>query len=608
MNPASKREACRLGLILLALALGLRLALLSAYPVLPFGDSYTRLVDPTRLVIPPWLPGYQATLALTSIVSFDPFAFRGMTTVQGALAAGLAAGFAARRWGVGAGWTVGLGVALLPSFVLPSIALYQEPLFLVLAVAGVGLLAEGSVAALAGAALLALACTVRYEGWPLAGIAGAWLVATGMQRRSGHRVLAGGLAVSGIVACLVGLPDVAAGGLSQLDVGATTGRLLGRLEILGRLLRDTGSWSLLLPAAWGLFTTGGRGLALVLLGNVTWLAVLDPYSPPDNPRQLAIPLLLLCGMAGTVATSRLRALGIVTLGLLPALLAWPRALEGYGEAMPTVIHEVARALDGKVGADDRVLVLAQGMRDWPALDPVECEALDVLLGKGPGVVVCDSDAPDAGGRLDVQRADAGSAPDWIVAQGIDWIVRLGDFEDWRPVHVAATALVGTEGWYSFADVGGIVHISSRDTTALAELSQSLHPARLVLPDHARCGGIREQIQLHGAVAVSGSANRIERDRVALYANGEFQVATETEGYLVVWLCGTPADWRLPRVTVEVGEHDEEIEVGARMSPHLAGPTIPAGTATIRFDDDGTDAQGGDRNVFIGGIEVVPGPR
>ncbi len=591
MNRASEREACRIGLIVLGLALGLRWALLLAYPVPPFGDGYTRLLDPARLVIPPWLPGYQATLALTSIFSFDLLAFRGVTAVQGALAAGLVAGFSARRWGAGAGWTVGLAVALLPSFVLPSISLYQEPLFLALAVAGLGLLAEGSAAALGGAALLGLAATVRYEGWPLAGIAGAWLVATGIQRRSGRRAMAGALAVSGMVACLVGLPEVTAEGAARLDVGVTTGRLLGRLDILGRLLRDTGSWSLLLPAAWGLSTPGGRVLALVLLGSVTWLAVLDPYSPADNPRQLLIPLLLLAGMAGMVSTSRLRALGVVALGLLPALLAWPGALEGYGAGMPTVIHEVARALDGKVGPADRVLVLAQGMRDWPAADPVECEALGVLLGKGPGVVVCDSDATDG-----------------IVGEGVDWVVRLGDFEDWRPVHAAAAALVSPEGWYAFAAPGGFVRVASKDTLAVAEVALSLRPARLVLPDSARCTGIREHLELPEAASLSGPANRVERDRVALYANGEFRVVTDAAGLLVLWLCGTPADGRLPRVTVDKDDVARVIDVGAGMSRHLVGFTTAGETVTLRFDDDSTDSQGGDRNVFIGGVEVVPSAR
>ncbi|MBM4392101.1 MAG: hypothetical protein FJ090_13350 [Deltaproteobacteria bacterium] len=574
--------AARIGLVVLALAMVLRAALLAHYPVPPFGDGYTRLVDPTRLVIPPWLPGYQATLALTSMFSFDIVGFRAATAVQGALAAGLGAAFGARRWGAGAGWTVGLALALLPSFVVPSLAPYQEPLFLALSIAGVGLLAEGPAAALGGAALLGLACAVRYEGWPLAGIAGAWLVATGIRGRSGHLVLAGGLALSGIVACVQGLPVTIAGAVGHLELEATPGRLLGRLEILGRLLGNTSTWSLLLPALWGLSTPAGRALALVAVGHVAWLAVLNAYSPADNPRQLVVTLLLLAGMAGTVATSGPRALGIVTLGLLPGVVAWRGALRGYGEGMPTVIHEVARALEPRLGPGDRVLVLAQGMRDWPAVDPVECEALGVLLGRGPGVVVCDSDAE----------------------QRVDWIVRLGDFEDWRPVHVATTARLAQGAWHEYADPGGAVRIASPDAGALAEVAQSLDPARLVLPNSARCGGIRSQLELPMASSVLGSPNRKERDRVALYANGEFQVATDAEGHLVVWLCGTPAGGRFPRVTIDVGAGPVPFEVGARMSPYDAGLTTPAGTATVRFDDDAADAQGGDRNVFIGGIEVV----
>src|SRR5688572_7438822 len=94
------------------LALAVRVGLLFAFPVMPFGDGWSRLAHADQWTLSPWLPGYQVLVHLTWLV--DPALPRIATAVLGAIAAGLATRI---------NLLAGLAVAAAPALVLPGIFL-----------------------------------------------------------------------------------------------------------------------------------------------------------------------------------------------------------------------------------------------------------------------------------------------------------------------------------------------------------------------------------------------------------------------------------------------------------------------------------------------------
>jgi hypothetical protein len=567
----------------LTTGVALRLWLLHAYPVMPFGDGYTRLLDVRTLVKPPWLPGLQATLALTSMVSTDLAAFRGTTALHGCAAALAATLLSIRLWGPGSALLAGISLATLPTFVLPSIGVYQEPLFLALACAGAALLLSDDRGRSMGGLLIGLASLVRYEGWPLAGLAALWLWrAEGAAARRG---LASTLALAGPLAWLTLGPDTAQGGMAHLDPSLSLERISARVAVLGRLVADAGLHPLPVLALAGLAAPGGPTLGALLLADVLWLAVLDPYSSVDNPRQFAIPcLLLLLLVAGAARRSRAMFALTAMVGVLPGLLAWPRALDGYGTGVPALVAATARALDGRVDESHRVLVLAQGLRDWPEAGSSECEGLAVGLGR-PTAVVCDQTVQPG--------ALSGGFDAWSKREHIAWIIQFAPFEPWREVQRAAT---GASDWVLAVELPGGGTVWGRGGADL-ELPADF-PG---LPRSPACVGLRERLRLPEGAQVHGAAVGAERDRVAFYTNGTLRFTVPEAGELALWLCGTPAEGRGPRATVEAGGRGVQHEAGVGMRRLSLGEQAAGTEIILRYADD-VVADGEDRNLFLGGVE------
>ncbi len=282
-----------------------RLWLIHHNPFMPLGDSYGRLVMPTELVKAGWLPGYQATLALLSTTTREPEAFRVLTAVQSTLAAVVAGWAAVRAWGGHSGVVVALALSLLPTFVLPSTALYQEPLFLLLAV-----LAVRALSGLAGMVVgdprgarqeaivvtaLGACCLVRYEGWLFTAAAGVWLACKGRWRA----------AMGCALVPVVWLAVARSGTLDEvkpLDNGFSPLRVVDRVEMLGRLAWRWRAWPIAVPAVIAAGNRDARWLVAGLGIDVVWLGLLNPFSPSDNPRQLILPLAIMVALAARFAS------------------------------------------------------------------------------------------------------------------------------------------------------------------------------------------------------------------------------------------------------------------------------------------------------------------
>jgi hypothetical protein len=546
-------------------ALGVRLVFVQLFPVMVYGDGYARLVDPRVLVKSVWLPGYQSTLAALSLFTSDPAAFRYLTLVQGVAAAVGAAWLAARTFGPGAGWVAGLAVAVLPTFVLSSTALYQESLFFALALLSLALLPERRGV---GLLLLGLACLVRYEGWLLAAFVASWAVA----RRDWRSAM---LAFAGPVAWILWARGVSPLGTDSLHLGVSLDRLAERVTIVATQVASGGGVLLLFAALAGVIVGGRRAWAIGLVGaaHLAWLAFLDPYSSPDHPRQIHIALLVLALLAGAAVgrlPGRWHIVTAVAL-LLPSVGAWPTR-EGYGGTAPLAAL-VGESVRDRLAPDHRLLVLSEGLRAWPDAMSDECLAVKAYARQGVDVV-CDSD-PDAGSLV-----------------GVSIIVRISAFASWRPLHEAADAGLGAD-WVE-ANISGQLTVWTRgDEAPLAGLPP-------VPPDRACRSGLPARLRPEGLL-LDGALVKREPGRIALYGNGTISWTADRTGTLRLWTCGTPAEGRLPRLTV--GE--VALTATAGVQAQEVGPVRAGDPVVIVYSDDMVDAGGRDRNLFVAGIEVVP---
>ena len=495
---------------MLVLGLATRLLVLSALPVMPGGDSYARLADPRVLVKAVWLPAYQSTLAALSFFTSEPSAFRVLTAVEGGLACAAGA-WCARAWlGPAAGWVVGLGMSVSPVFVLPSVGLYQEPLFWAVSLAAVATARSRGGTAPATVALVALSCLCRYEGWALA------LAYAAFVRRP---VALLPLLVP--VGWMASQGGVSSAGTAPLRVDLSLARLGEHAALLWELDRRWGGAPLALLGGLGAALAVARRRATrpalwtagFLLVSVLGLAWLSPYAPDTNPRQLHAPLLALLALGGWALDAHLagatrRAQGLTTafaalvVVVLPAVTVWPALLREQEDNEAAAVVAAGRWLRG-LPEGPRPLVLDPGLRAFPEAPTLACEAVRAYA-RVP--VRCDHE------------------PSGVLDEGVELVVQAREVQPWRPVHVAFAAEQAAGGW------------------ALAALSPfaawTRAPGRTRAPAREAEGWAGPACEPAVATALPAVAGgEREARRHALYANG---TASSPPRATVRYTCGSAA--------------------------------------------------------------------
>lgn len=582
MSPLRSRASLwRIEICCFFAAIGLRVLLLLRLPVMPMGDSYARLSEPTALVKAVWLPVYQATLAVVALLTESPGWLRGATALQGALAAAAGA-WCARVWlGTRAAWLVGMGLACFPSFVLPSIALYQEPLFLLFTLSGFALIRQRGVEHPTTLLAFGLACGTRYEAWPLAALAM-------VGGRSGRRLLL--LAVP--AAWLLYNGALSPVGTDSLHWALSAGSILARQAILLALAFEWGAGPVWVAAGFALvFATTLRplprlpaALVGVLAGVVVALAVLDPYSSPNNARELQLPLVLVLGLAAwgvqSVERPGVAAAAVLALVLAPSAVVFPRHLANQIDPGAAVAVSAGTLLH-EAGVKRGVLVLAPGFPQWPDAPTGDCEA---IRGYTRGEVRCDHE------------------PDAALDASVDTVVQITRFEPWRPLQRTARAeLADLERWKPVV----LAPFALWRRVGAPDLPLDRLPGLFSrLGVHPRCEGPSEAA-LPADLVVDGKAVVREPARLAFYTNGAARFVASKAGQLWVYACGDRAGGRGPRFRVEAGGIPLQVEVEDRYEGIDIGSVSAGAEIWLRYEDDVVDTAGADRNLFVAVVGVVP---
>lgn len=180
--PAAPARPARLlpwAIALGALALVHRLVLIHAFPTLFAWDAFTRLLEPTRLVVRHWMPVPQLPVFLVHAAGGDVDAVRVAYAGVACAALAILGAVVARVHGRGIATASVALVAAVPVFAIHSIVPYQEGALLLFLGAFLWLREPTDAAtgrpdaklreALA-AASLAFACLCRYEAWLFAAI------------------------------------------------------------------------------------------------------------------------------------------------------------------------------------------------------------------------------------------------------------------------------------------------------------------------------------------------------------------------------------------------------------------------------------------------------
>ncbi len=403
---------------------------------MPSGDGYDRLAHTDRLVVHDWLPLYQALLNALALVSRSPDWLRGGNAAVGALAAAAFGLLVTAELGAAAGLVVGLGVALSPVHGLTAAGLYQEPLFVLLVCGALAALAHRPALA---AALIAAASLTRYEGWLLALIGAVWLsFAPPPARRSRGAALALGVVPAAWLAWRLWGSGPAFGG--WLAPSSSLDRWLEQAHILLRLLPYWVGWpamalagvgaGLLLHDLWrgrrpGVAT---RGLLLLGAADLVFVTTLRPFSPPDNSRQLHLPVLVLSLLAARVVGLapegrwRWAAAALVAIALSgPPLRGW---LESEPDPLVRRAYAAAAMLP-PLGGDDAVLVLDPGAERYPGGIPSACATVLAYARLPRDRVWCDADVPSL---------PPGELRPWLLARHIQAVVWPDPSAVELPVH------------------------------------------------------------------------------------------------------------------------------------------------------------------------------
>jgi hypothetical protein len=152
-----------------------RAVLIQFFPTVYSWDAFTRILDPTRLLVRHWMPIPQIPIFLTEIAGGDIVSLRLTYAAIGTAGAAMVGWYSLKSQGRWAGLATLSLVATLPTFVIYSLVPYQEGclvlfLFTFLCVWKLDPSEMSRRAHIVAATSLALACLCRYEAWILAGL------------------------------------------------------------------------------------------------------------------------------------------------------------------------------------------------------------------------------------------------------------------------------------------------------------------------------------------------------------------------------------------------------------------------------------------------------
>jgi hypothetical protein len=323
-------------------ALGVRLALIHAYPANFSMDGYQRWAGREHLLIQDWLPATQSIVHAVSSLGGGILEVRYALALVAALAVAAGAMAARELGGLLAGWLF-VPLALFGPFLTWSVVPYQEGTYLLTVLSSVALVLRAKrqglgpehPAWLVADLLAGATALVRYEGWIFILVYMVWRRDKRVLRAAWGAAFWLGIKSSGI-------QSYAASPIDFADWGGITDRfsstdLSRTLSKLGRHAADTWLW---LPGALGLVGAGvmwrrkttGLWIVLLLLGlqlvaTLGWMIGLETATY----RMQAIPGVLL-GLLGASGV------GLLLQGRSPVLAGIALLLAGA-----TSLHFVPQA-------------------------------------------------------------------------------------------------------------------------------------------------------------------------------------------------------------------------------------------------------------------------
>ena len=296
-------------LIVFAIELGVRVALILTYPDNYSMDAYQRWGGREHLLIQDWLPATQSLIWFVDLLGGGILMMRMVMAVIAALAVTAGAWVARHLGGTAAGWLF-IPIGLFGPFLTWSVVPYQEGMFLLGTFGALALALEASSRGLSRndslwkmaditAGLIPL---VRYEGWPVTVLYIIW-------RRDPRALVALWGAGLWMVIKFIGIESHAASPVNFADWEGISNRfdpqvLTSTLGKLWRHMLDT------------------KGIALLVMGSAAWIHLIKR----SRPSSLLLGLILagqLAAMLGWLigletATYRMQAIPGVLLGLFVA--------------------------------------------------------------------------------------------------------------------------------------------------------------------------------------------------------------------------------------------------------------------------------------------------
>jgi len=448
-------------LLLLALGLATRFAMILRYPAVHGSDSVLRLARSDQILIGYWLPLPQVVVYLARALDPDPFWTRAAFALGGALAPVALAAVVARTAGAASGRAAGVLLSMHPFVAYYSTVPYQEAVMLpLLLAAGQALLAGRERLAGLG---LGLACLCRYEAWLAAALAAAsrWRTPLRALLFFGWAPLLwcaawGGFAPPGTYVLDL---DLAAGHARRLafllaklrEYAGDTWLLLAVLGAVAALRRRPRGWG------WSAAFLAGVLAALALVGHEY-----PPGSGLISERMAHLPAVALCALAG---------LGIGAAwdaregrrGALPARLAlcgltawlcvgwlhrsWTLLADANRDPSLRLALAVAQLADERLTKGGRLAVAAPRLPDSAAaayLGKVESAGGDV---ERASAVAREIHVPDAY-RV---RAHIARSPHAVVLAGEEPVEMIAVFDDapdadrWREGRLVARFAFGDRG-------------------------------------------------------------------------------------------------------------------------------------------------------------------
>lgn len=192
----------------------------------------------------------------------------------------------------------------------------------------------------------------------------------------------------------------------------------------------------------------------------------------------------------------------------------------------------------------------------------------------------------------------------FAARGVDLAITG---RDWLGGEQPASFLEVARLWAPFPEGPGEFEtvIWSVDPADQPRLLASLDALERSLSPRARLERVNEVVVELDSVQLSGAAVQREPDQLAFYTNGAGSFLTPIDGELSLTLWGSLAEGRGPRVRVLLRGGEQALEAGTSPRRVRLGRAQAGERVEILYEDDATDASGGDRNLFLREITLRP---